>query len=102
MPEMHFHVRWPDGARVRYYSPSLVVREYLEVGKSYAMADFLVRSRTLFHIGAERVRAKFGFYCTAAMEELRKIEAQAARVPPDAEVTVEAFELPEAAKEGAG
>jgi uncharacterized repeat protein (TIGR04042 family) len=39
MPEMHFVVRWPDGAEMRCYSPSLVVREHLEVG----LQDILVR-----------------------------------------------------------
>ena len=98
MPEMHFRVRWPDGERTRSYSPSLVVCEYLEVGRAYPVADFLVRSRTLFHVGSERVKAKYGYYCSAAMDELRKIEARAAALPGDAEVTVEAFELPEGAR----
>ena len=35
MPEMHFVVRWPDGDQSRCYSPSLVVRDYLEVGRTY-------------------------------------------------------------------
>jgi uncharacterized repeat protein (TIGR04042 family) len=94
MPEMHFVVRWPDGAETRCYSPSLVVREYLEVGRSYALADFLERSRTMLRIGAERVRAKYGFYCTAAVEQLAQIEARAAAADAAAPVTVVAFELP--------
>ena len=32
MPEMHFLVRWPDGKEQRCYSPSLIVRDHLEVG----------------------------------------------------------------------
>jgi uncharacterized repeat protein (TIGR04042 family) len=94
MPEMHFLVRWPDGAEMRCYSPSLVVREHLEVGHSYQLADFLARSRTALTIGSERVKAKFGFYCTAAMDQLAAIEAHAAGVDPAGAVSVIEFELP--------
>jgi len=94
MPEMHFVVRWPDGSEMRCYSPSLVVREHLEVGRSYTVADFLARSRTALQIGSERVKAKYGFYCTAAMEQLAEIEARAAGDDPGAVVAVVGFELP--------
>jgi uncharacterized repeat protein (TIGR04042 family) len=94
MPEMHFTVRWPDGGEMRCYSPSLVVREHLEVGHSYTVADFLGRSRTALQIGSERVRAKYGFYCTAAMDQLAAIEARAAGDDPGAIVVVVDFELP--------
>ncbi len=95
MPEMHFIVRWPDGGDTRCYSPSLVVREYLELGRSYALAEFVRRSRTMLSIGSERVRAKYGYACSAAMDQLREIEARAADFAPDAQVTVTSFELPE-------
>jgi uncharacterized repeat protein (TIGR04042 family) len=94
MPEMHFTVRWPDGSEMRCYSPSLVVREHLEVGHSYTVADFLVRSRAALQIGSERVKAKYGFYCTAAMDQLAEIEARAASDDPGAAVAVVGFELP--------
>ena len=94
MPEMHFVVRWPDGAQMRCYSPSLVVREHLEVGRSYVLEDFVARSRTALSIGSERVKAKYGFYCTAAMEQLAAIEARAAEADPAGSVAVVGFELP--------
>ena len=43
MPEMHFHVRWPDGRREACYSPSLVVKDFLVPGESYAVDEFVVR-----------------------------------------------------------
>ena len=95
MPEMHFTVRWPDGDDMRCYSPSLVVRDYLEVGRTYPLPDFVERSRTMLHIGSERVRAKFGFACSAALDQLGLIEARAAVFAPEQQVTVTAFELPE-------
>jgi uncharacterized repeat protein (TIGR04042 family) len=96
MPEMHFIVRWPDGGEMRCYSPSLIVREYLEVGGRYPITDFVARSRAMLMIASERVKAKYGFYCTAAMAQLEEIEAYAAAAPaPGEPVTVIAFELPE-------
>jgi len=94
MPEMHFTVRWPDGDDTRCYSPSLVVREYLEVGRSYPLPDFMERSRTMLNIGSERVRAKYGFACSQAMDQLAEIEHIATRFAgtADAEVTVVAFD----------
>ena len=97
MPEMHFIVRWPDGGEMRCYSPSLVVREYLEIGRAYPIPDFIERSRAMLTIGSERVRAKYGYYCTAAMTQLGEIEAYAAGVPGGGAVTVVAFELPQGA-----
>jgi uncharacterized repeat protein (TIGR04042 family) len=95
MPAMHFVVHWPDGDDLRCYSPSLVVREYLEVGRSYALPDFMERSRTMLNIGSERVRAKFGYACSAAMDQLQELEARAEGYRPEQQVTVTAFELPE-------
>jgi uncharacterized repeat protein (TIGR04042 family) len=94
MPEMHFLVRWPDGGEMRCYSPSLVVREHVEVGRAYSVAEFLALSRATLEIGSERVRAKYGYACSAAMDQLALIEERAAGYLPDAPVVVTAFELP--------
>jgi uncharacterized repeat protein (TIGR04042 family) len=94
MPEMRFVVRWPDGDEMRCYSPSLIVREYLEVGRRYGLPDFLERSRAMLTIGSERVRAKFGYACSSAMDQLAALEARAGAYHDRAEVTVVAFELP--------
>jgi uncharacterized repeat protein (TIGR04042 family) len=77
MPEMYFHVRWPDGATQRCYSPSTVVEDYFTTGTEYELADFLERSRTALGIAGERVREKFGFFCTGASEQLTQIEQAA-------------------------
>jgi uncharacterized repeat protein (TIGR04042 family) len=95
MPEMHFVVRWPDGDQTRCYSPSLVVRDYLEVGRTYVLAEFIDRSRTMLNIGSERVRAKYGYACSAALDQLHALESRASGFASDQPVTVTAFELPE-------
>lgn len=94
MPQMRFRVRWPDGTVMSCYSPSLVIKDFFNVGHSYRVTDFVARSRESLTIAGERVNAKFGFYCTAAAEQLETIVARAAEFEqlPDARVTVEGFE----------
>lgn len=94
MPEMLFRVRWPDGEMETCYSPSLVVKDHLTGGSTYALPDFLARSRVAFTIASERVRDKYGFTCSRALGQLARIEAGAARFRdlPNAQVDVLSFE----------
>ena len=93
MPEMHFSVRWPDNSTSDCYSPSLVIKEYLEVGQSYSVPDFVARSRTALNIASERVRQKFGYTCSSAMDQLSQIERAARNFDSteNATVLVEGF-----------
>jgi uncharacterized repeat protein (TIGR04042 family) len=79
MPEMHFRVLWPDHSESLCYSPSLVIKDFLEPGQSYALDDFVARSREALNIASERVRQKYGYICSSAMSQLDDIEANAAR-----------------------
>jgi len=92
MPEMHFIARWPDDAVQAYYSPSLVVREYLEAGTTYALPEFVARSRTALRIASDRVREKYGYACSRAALTLAHIEEKAREFVdlPNASVVVEA------------
>lgn len=92
MPEMRFQVRWPDGREDSCYSPSLVVREHLQVGGSYPIPEFVHRVGTALHIGSERVRVKYGYACSSALDQLAAIEATAALYPPGGRVVVVAFD----------
>lgn len=93
MPAMHFHIRWPDQTQTRCYSPSRVVQDYLQVGHSYPLDDFLQRSRTALSAASERVRARYGFACSQAMDQLAEIEHLAApfHSRADAQVSVTSF-----------
>lgn len=91
MPEMTFDVRWPDGRVQRCYSPSLVVHDYLSVGTSYTVADFVDRSATALAEASDRVRAKFGFACTSAAESNSRIATAAAGFPSTATIHVVAM-----------
>jgi uncharacterized repeat protein (TIGR04042 family) len=88
MPEMRFVVRWPDDAVIEYYSPSLVVRDYLEAGGRYALSDFVERSRIALHIASHRVREKYGFACPRAARQLARIEEKAQQFADLADATV--------------
>lgn len=94
MPEMRFRIRWPDGSRDTCYSPSLVIKDYLVPGRSYPLDGFVQKSRQALLIASDRVAARYGVPCSLALDQLRAIEAAAARQPrgPDAAVLVEAFE----------
>jgi uncharacterized repeat protein (TIGR04042 family) len=93
MPEMRFQIEWPSGEQETYYSPSLVVKDYLAVGESYEVVDFAARCRTALDIASERVRAKYGFACSMAESEAARISAGAARFrgQPEAKVRVLEF-----------
>lgn len=79
MPAMHFTVRWPDATETRCYSPSLVIKDYFAPGSRYPLPDFMRSVREALHIASERVRAKYGFACSAAMDQLADLEQRAAR-----------------------
>jgi uncharacterized repeat protein (TIGR04042 family) len=92
MPEMRFQIRWPDGQVDSCYSPSLVVREHLAVGASYPVPEFVARVGTALNIASERVRAKYGFACSMALDQLAVIESVASTCAPDQQVQVLAFD----------
>jgi uncharacterized repeat protein (TIGR04042 family) len=94
MPEMMFHVRWPDGTSEQCYSPSLVIKDHLAVGETYSVPEFLQRSRAALTIASDRVREKYGFACSRAMGQLARLETAAERfnVPTDGGVTVTSFQ----------
>jgi uncharacterized repeat protein (TIGR04042 family) len=88
MPEMRFEIEWPDGTRARCYSPSLVVKDYLEPGRQYRLDDFLARSRTALRIASDRVAQKYGMPCGRALGQLGEIERVGARFAERPEATV--------------
>jgi uncharacterized repeat protein (TIGR04042 family) len=94
MPEMRFRIAWPDGTSESCYSPSLVIKDYFSVGESYALPEFVARSRAALLIASARVEAKYGHPCGRALAQLARIEAAAGSFAHtcDARVAVHAFE----------
>jgi uncharacterized repeat protein (TIGR04042 family) len=93
MPVMHFRIQWPDRSEANCYSPSQVVSDYFTSGKDYPLDDFVSRAREALNIASERVRAKYGFACSAAMDQLAKIETEAERFADEPDATVKVIEL---------
>ncbi|MCJ2090542.1 MSMEG_0570 family nitrogen starvation response protein [Methylobacterium sp. E-005] len=91
MPEMRFHIRWPDGSREACYSPSLVIKDHLAVGQDYAVDEFVYLSRLALGLASERVRALYGFPCGRAQAQIARIEDTAGR-QDGGTVHVESFE----------
>jgi uncharacterized repeat protein (TIGR04042 family) len=88
MPEVIFHIRWPDGHEERCYSPSTIIRQHLAAGHSYPLAEFVARARAGLNAASDRVAATYGHPCSRAMGQLARIEETAARMTPlDAPVT---------------
>jgi uncharacterized repeat protein (TIGR04042 family) len=85
MPEVRFSVRWPDDSVSDCYSPSTVILDYLEAGARYRLSDFVDRSRTALNLASERVRLKYGYACSSAMDQLQRIETAAAGFASGAE-----------------
>lgn len=94
MPALHYRLRWPDASETLCYSPSLVIQEHLQAGEAYAPDDLLQRVRAATAIANERVRAKFGFTCSRAGDQLAQTEALVAAFAhhPEARVRVLSFE----------
>jgi uncharacterized repeat protein (TIGR04042 family) len=74
MPEMHFTIQWPSGTQERCYSPSYIIEEYLSVGLEYSVAEFLARTRSALELASERVRERYGFACSSALDQLTALE----------------------------
>lgn len=83
MPEVNFHVRWPDGRVERCYSPSTVIREHFNPGDQMTLAEFRQRSETALTEASARVAAKFGYHCSSAADQLRIIQQRLASFEDD-------------------
>ena len=97
MPAMHYHLRWPDGLESACYSPSLVIKDFFEPGKTYPLATFLSKVREATQIASDRVRAKYGFACSMAADQLHAIEAEASRFADTTGAQVEVIRFDDAA-----
>ena len=83
MPEMHFTVEWPDGERQRCYSPSYIVEEYVAAGASYDADEFVRRMGVALEIASERVRARYGYACSSALDQLAALREKLASLSPE-------------------
>lgn len=74
MPAVHFEIRWPDGEQCEYYSPSTIIHEHLKAGMQFNQTEFAQKIRQAMTEASERVYQRFGYFCSAAGDELARIE----------------------------
>jgi putative flavoprotein involved in K+ transport len=82
MPEMHFRVKWPNGTTEDCYSPSWIIEEYLTAGRDYQVSEFVERASVALNIASDRVRQKYGFACSSALDQLTSIHQTAKALSP--------------------
>jgi uncharacterized repeat protein (TIGR04042 family) len=94
MPSVNFTVNWPDGDTVNYYSPSTVIHQYLKIDTDYELSEFKEKVDGALDAASERVKASFGFYCSAASDEQLKIQdkfSQLINTHKNGKVSITAF-----------
>ncbi|MCW7548646.1 MSMEG_0570 family nitrogen starvation response protein [Photorhabdus sp. APURE] len=93
MPSVNFTVKWPNGELIQYYSPSTVIYEYLSIGQRYPSMQFLHQVENGLHAASERVRARYGFFCSSAVDNLAIIKRQAKFFGLNPEDQIEIIEM---------
>ena len=93
MPSVNFTVKWPNGKSSNFYSPSTVVYEYFEKGQEWAGDRFLTQATQALEAASERVRMRYGFACTSAMETLHRIQHEAALLGLTPEDKIEILDI---------
>jgi len=88
MPEVHFHIQWPDGEITQCYSPSTIVREYFRRGATLTIEELVETSTHALGAASDRVEAKYGFACTSASSQLRDIQLRAGNFGSEEKVTI--------------
>lgn len=76
MPSVNFTVKWPNGEISNFYSPSTIVYQYFQKGQKLAANDFLEIANVALNAASERVRQRYGFACSSAMDTLNQIIQQ--------------------------
>ena len=68
-------------------------QRFLYAGSRLPARRLVQRAREALNIASERVRQKYGFACSAAMDQLAQIERDAERFREQAGATVKVIEL---------
>lgn len=88
MPAVYYTVELPDGSQCSCYSPSTIIHDYFKAGDAMPLGEFITRSRTALNAASERVRQRFGFACSSAMDQLSEIEGWGRSFPSDQTVRI--------------
>lgn len=91
MPAMHFVVCWPDGSKDTCYSPSTTIEKYLQVNHPYPLDEFVTTSTRALDEASERVKAKFGYFCSSALDQSSAITLKAQQFNTEQIVVIESI-----------
>ena len=80
MPSVNFTVKWPNGQQDSFYSPSTIVYDYFKKGQQLQGQDFLTQAEIALHAASERVRARYGFARSSALDTLNRIQVKAQNI----------------------
>ncbi len=75
MPVTYVHIKWPDNTKDKIYSPSSVIRNYFNPEDEITIKEFEGICNESLDKASDRVAEKFGFGCTSAMAEKKRIYA---------------------------
>lgn len=89
MPAMHFVVCWPDGSKDTCYSPSTAIGKHLQVNHPYVLEEFVTLATRALDEASERVKAKFGYFCSSAQDQSAAIVQKAQQFRAEQQVIVE-------------
>lgn len=88
MPEVFYDVCWPNGQTEKCYSPSSVIKDFIKENEIYPLPEFLELAAEALNEASERVRAKYGYACSSAMDQLRHFRAKAEEFSSDSNVYI--------------
>lgn len=77
MPQVRMTVCWPDASTSHHVSPSTIINKYFEPEDELPIADFVAQSEKAFEHASQRVKERFGFFCSQASESLTEIQQTA-------------------------
>ena len=73
MPVTYLNIEWPNKETDQVYSPSRVIEEYFTPGNLLTIEKFLQITNEALTEASERVRRKYGYACTSAQEEIKRV-----------------------------
>ena len=95
MPEVHFHVEWPDGEVTECYSPSTVVLDYFQTGMELTVSELVGMSEKALNHASQRVEARYGYRCISAAAQRDEILRRAQRFEDSDKTKILSMEVKE-------
>lgn len=73
MPVTYVNIEWPNEEEDQLYSPSSVIEDFFTTGSQLTVDEFLRVTHEALTEASERVRKKYGYACTSAQAEIKRV-----------------------------